>query len=107
MLLATRTIFKTSTIYMPSRVFSIFCSQCDTFILRYRKEGSGSLIRVYLNQISEPKHFKKHKQVTAKSKIPPLGCTQCGQRVGVSMIHESENRPAYRLIKGSFFKKEI
>ena len=90
---------------MPTRTFSIFCSQCETFILRYRKEGSGSLIRIYLKQILEPIHFKEYKAVTLKSKIPPLGCTGCGQRVGTSMIHEPGNRPTYRLIKGSFFKK--
>ena len=91
---------------MSSRVFRIFCSQCDTFIMRYRKEGSGSLIRIYLNQILEPKSFKEYKQVTKKSKIPPFDCTRCGQRIGAPTIHESGNRPAYRLIKGSFFKKE-
>ena len=90
---------------MPSSFFSIFCSQCDIFICRYRKEGSGSLVRVYINQISAPEHFKKYKQETAKSKIPPLNCTQCGQRIGAPMIHKSGNRAAYKLIKGSFFKK--
>ena len=106
MLPTTRMILKTLIIFMPSRFFSIFCSQCDRFILRYRKEGSGSLIRVYLNQISEPEHFKEYKQVTTKSEIPPLNCTQCGQRIGATMIHGSGNRPAYKLIKGSFRKKE-
>jgi len=91
---------------MPSRFFSIFCSQCERFIFRYRKEGSGSLIRVYINQISEPEHFKEYKQEMAKSKIPPLNCAQCGQRIGAPMIHEPGNRPAYRLIKGSFRKKQ-
>ena len=91
---------------MPSRTFSIFCSQCDTFVLRYRKEGSGSLIRIYLKQILEPKHFSEYKKVTVKSEIPPLSCTQCGQKIGTSMMHEPGNRPAYRPIKGSFFKKE-
>ena len=74
--------------------------------MRYRKEGSGSLIRIYLNQILEPKSFKEYKQVTKKSKVPPFDCIQCGQKIGAPSIHESGNRPAYRLIKGSFFKKE-
>ena len=99
-------IFKILIIFMPSRIFSIFCSQCDSFIFRYRKDGSGSLIRVYINQISEPEHFKEYKKAMAKSKIPPLICTQCGQRIGAPMIYESGNRLAYRLIKGSFKKKQ-
>jgi hypothetical protein len=91
---------------MPSRFISIYCSQCDEFILRYRKEGSGSLIRVYLNRISEPEHFKQFKHAREKSELPSLNCPQCSQRIGASMIHNTENRPAYRLVKGSFSKKE-
>lgn len=91
---------------MPSRFISIYCSQCEAFILRYRKEGSGALIRVYLNRIQAPEHFQQYKHATGKSELPPLDCLQCKQRVGTPMIHDTGNRPAYRLTKGSFRKKE-
>jgi hypothetical protein len=91
---------------MPSRSLSIFCGQCKELVLRYRKEGSGALIRVYLKQVLEPEYFKQYHNTKLKSGIPPLDCPQCQQRVGIPMIHESGSRPAYRMIKGSFFKKE-
>ena len=91
---------------MPSRSLSIYCSQCNGFILTYRKEGSGSLIRIYVKQILEPDFFKKFKNSKLKSNIPPLECFQCKQKLGTPKIHEPGNRPAYQMIKGTFFKKE-
>ena len=91
---------------MPSRSFSIFCSQCNGFILRYRKEGSGSLIRIYVKQILEPEYFKQFKNPKLKLEIPPLECSQCKQKLGTPKIHKPGNRPAYLMIKGTFFKKE-
>ena len=91
---------------MSSRSFSIYCSQCNEFILRYQKEGSGSLIRVYLKKILEPEYFKQYKNKKKKLEIPPLGCPKCQQRIGAPSIYEPGHRSAYRLIKGSFFKQE-
>ena len=91
---------------MPSRSLNIFCSHCQELVLRYRKEGSGSLIRIYLKNIIEPKHFKEYKHTRLKLEIPPLDCPQCEQRLGIPTFNPPGNRPAYQMIKGSFFKKE-
>ena len=91
---------------MPSRFYRIFCSRCKELVVHYRKEGSGSLIRIYLKQILEPARFKYYKYAKFKTEIPPLDCYQCEQKIGIPMIHEPGSRPAYRMIKGSFFKKE-
>ena len=68
---------------MPSGSFSIFCGQCKKLVLRYRKEGSGALIRVYLKQVLEPKYFKQYQYAKLKSEIPSLDCPQCQQSVGI------------------------
>lgn len=91
---------------MASRSLNIFCSQCKEFVLRYQKEGSGSLIRIYLKSITEPKRFKEYKHTKFKTEIPPLDCPKCQKKLGTPTIHVSGNRPAYQMIKGSFFKKE-
>ena len=91
---------------MPSRFLNIFCSHCKEFVLRYRKEGSGSLIRIHLKNIIEPEHLKKYKHTGLKLELPPLNCLQCQKRLGIPTFNTSGNRPAYRMIKGSFFKKE-
>ncbi|KMP11272.1 hypothetical protein UR09_03765 [Candidatus Nitromaritima sp. SCGC AAA799-A02] len=91
---------------MPSRFLNLHCSRCDARVVRYKKEGSGRLVRVYLDRIEEPENLRALKHVRSKSDLPPLDCRECGQPVGIPMIHGSENRPAYRLVKGSFRRKE-
>jgi len=90
---------------MPSRYLDISCGQCGEFIVRYRKEGSGQLIRLYLDNILEPKWLARFKSSGRKSSLPPLACAQCNNAIGHPMEHEG-NRLAYRMIKGSF-KKSI
>ena len=86
---------------MGSHIFDLHCAKCEARVLRYKKEGSGSLVRLFLDRISEPKSFSEFKQVSSKSDLPPLNCPECDQPIGIPMIHGSGNRPAYRLIKGS------
>lgn len=86
---------------MGSHIFDLHCSKCEARVLRYRKEGSGSLVRLFLDRISAPKSFSEFKQVNSKSDLPPLNCPECDQHIGIPMIHGSGNRPAYRLIKGA------
>jgi len=86
---------------MGSHIFDLNCVKCDVRIVRYRKEGSGSLVRWYLDRISEPESLSEFKQITKKSELPPLNCPNCGQLIGAPMTHGTGNRPAYRLIKGS------
>ncbi|MCH8157691.1 MAG: hypothetical protein IID18_08080 [Nitrospinae bacterium] len=88
---------------MPIRSLNLHCSQCDARVVRYRKEGSGRLVRLYLDRILESEGLKPLKHTA--SNLPPLACPGCGQAMGIPMIHRSGNRPAYRLIKGSFRKR--
>jgi DNA-directed RNA polymerase subunit RPC12/RpoP len=92
---------------MSSRFLNLHCSQCGIRVIRYRKEGSGRLIRVYLDRITEPENLRSLKHAAGKPGLPPLVCPGCGQRIGVSIIRGLGNRPAYRLIQGSFRKKEV
>ena len=91
---------------MSSRNLDLFCSHCDSHIVLYRKEGSGNLVRLYLDRILQPKSLSKLKSIGKKSDLPPLVCPQCGILVGVPMVRGADHRPAYRLIKGSFKRKK-
>ena len=91
---------------MSSRNLDLFCSHCDSHIVLYRKEGSGNLVRLYLDHILQPESLAKLKSIGKKSDLPPLVCPQCGILVGVPMVRGADNRPAYRLIKGSFKRKK-
>ena len=88
---------------MSSRHLDIYCGKCDTFILRYRKEGSGQLIRLYLDKVLQPKSLVALKSSGRKSNLPALTCPKCGNSIGHPMEHDG-NRLAYRMIKGSFKK---
>lgn len=90
---------------MPSRFLDLFCSQCNAHVLHYRKEGSGSLLRLYLDQIQGPDSLQLLTAMEARAGFPPLSCPQCGNRIGSPMLYEGK-RPAFRLIKGSFRKKQ-
>lgn len=86
---------------MGSHIFNLHCVRCGDRVARYRKEGSGSLVRMYLDRVVEPKSLSALKQLTQKSDLPPLNCRECNLPIGLPMVHGSGNRPAYRLIKGS------
>ena len=77
-----------------SRVLRISCQKCGSLICLYQKDGPGSLRRMYLDRISEP-------QVSLARK--DLSCAE-GHLIGVKIIYEKENRPAFRMITGTFVK---
>ena len=88
---------------MSSRHLDIYCAKCGTFIVSYRKEGSGQLIRLYLDKVLQPKSLVALKSSGRKTSLPVLTCSKCGNSIGHPMEHEG-NRLAYRMIKGSFKK---
>jgi hypothetical protein len=88
---------------MASRHLDIACGKCGTFIVRYRKEGSGQLIRIYLDKVLQPKSLAALKSSGRKSSLPVLACPECDLHVGYPMEHEG-NRLAYQMIKGSYKK---
>lgn len=92
---------------MASRFLNLFCGRCGEHLVLYRKEGSGGLLRLYLDRISGPETaIARWKQAARKPELPPLICSKCENLVGVPMGRESGNRPAFRLIKGSFRRKK-
>jgi len=89
---------------MATRLFDLFCGQCGSHVVLYRKEGSGSLLRLYLDRILAPDKISGLKQTMKNSKTPSLSCSGCGRLIGVPM--GTKSRPAFRLIKGAFRRKE-
>lgn len=75
--------------------------------MTYQKDGPGQLLRCYLDRIHLPKElYKRQFETFKKSEAPNLECSTCGTVIGIPMIYEKENKPAYRMNKcNSFFKK--
>ena len=80
-----------------SRLLSISCRKCDEPICYYQKDGQGNLRRMYLDRIIDSKVSISRKDFS------------CSQRhlLGVKIIYEKENRPAFRLFVDSVIKKVV
>lgn len=89
-----------------SHFLDIFCSKCNQYIILYQKDGRGRLLRMYLDRIFEPRELSLlDLRVRSKNEMPNLKCPKCGALIGTPMIYEAERRLAFRLIHGSFVKK--
>lgn len=77
-----------------SRILDISCQHCSAHVCFYQKDGPGSLKRMYLDRIEG-----------IETLANDLNCPACARLLGVFMIYEKEQRPAYRLLIGSVSKK--
>jgi len=87
-----------------SRFLDISCSACDNHIALYQKDGTGRLLRMYIDRILAPTTLTSLQLKNSKKDLPNLQCS-CGALIGVPMVYELENRLAFRLVHGSFAKK--
>lgn len=79
-----------------SRILDVTCNECGSRICYYQKDGPGSLKRMYVDRM-----------IGMKSSNSKLTCSGCGHELGIQVMYEKENRPAYRLFQGSVNKRII
>ena len=73
----------------------------------HQKDGSGRLLRMYLDKIHAPDDFANLKHtVASKSDLKGLYCPNNQELLVVPMVHKPENRLALRIIRGSIHKEE-
>jgi ribosomal protein S27E len=90
-----------------SNFLDIYCSKCKYHILIYQKDGSGSLIRLYLDRIFDPPVFSSLQfDCNSKSDVPALKCLNCHELIAIPMVYERENRLAFSLVRGKYIKKK-
>lgn len=86
----------------------IFCVTCNTFLMCYQKDGPGPLLRCYLDRIHFPEDLNKRQcEKFCKSTAPKLECKSCHTVIGVPILYEKEDRPAYHMRPGLFFIKKL
>jgi len=88
-----------------SRFLNIFCSACNSHIALYQKDGIGGLLRMYVDRIFAPATLVALHKCGNKKDLPNLQCQTCRALIGIPMVYESENRLAFRIVRGSFVKK--
>ena len=77
-----------------SRLLAISCEKCGVEICRYQKDGPGALRRMYLDRIRDPKVSIARKDLSCPKQ----------HLLGVKVIYEKEDRPAFRLFVDSIQK---
>jgi hypothetical protein len=87
---------------MPTSKLNISCARCGTHIVEYKKQGSGRLVRIYLDHILS---FGPGIDPADASKCTSLNCPECEHRLG-TRVAEEKGRPAFRLIQGTFRRKK-
>lgn len=86
------------------KMLEIKCAQCDNDVIRYQKDGPGALLRCYLDRIHAPSHIKDRQYDRFDVRRSPLlSCEHCRSTIGIPMIYQLENRPAYRMLKHRFY----
>ena len=79
-----------------SRILDVACAHCGQHLAFYQKDGPGVLKRMYADRF-----------IDAQPTDEQLICVSCSRALGVRMIYETENRPAYRLYIGAVTKKIV
>ena len=80
-----------------SRWLSLSCEKCKTQLMIYQKDGPGIIKRLYLDRIVAPGNL------AGKNLI----CKRCKTVLGIQIVYQKENRPAYRLFAGAIEKKIV
>ncbi len=79
-----------------SRLLELTCSNCNSFLFNYQKDGPGILKRLYIDRIQNLRNPEKR-----------LVCGKCSKVLGNFGVYEKENRPAFILIPGTVSKRII
>ena len=73
------------------RTISIHCAKCRTLLYRYRKGGTGGLVKCFVERIVEDR--------TAGD----LRCPECGQTFARETM--MAGKPAHKIIQGKVFTR--
>lgn len=83
-----------------SKWLMVSCRECQNDLFIYQKDGTGQLLRLYLDRIySSPEGERPFKNITYQA-LGNLACNNCESLIGVPMIYEKhgEDRLAERII---------
>jgi hypothetical protein len=78
-----------------SKLWRIYCSECNRQLCIYQKDGDGILKRLYNDRISD-----------SLIKGTTKSMCECGSLFGIPYIYQKENRPAIKLFVGMIRKKK-
>lgn len=89
-----------------SRLLQIACTKCKHEILKYQKDGSGPLKRMYFDRIHAPAGLVRLQRKQLNT-IPLLTCPTCRAMIGLPYVYQKENRKAFRVFQDAVVKKIV
>ena len=75
------------------RTISIHCLRCRTLLYRYKKGGTGGLVKCFIDRIVED------------NTAGDLCCPGCGQEF--ARLRMIRGRPAHKIIQGKIYTKHM
>lgn len=89
-------------------MLTLYCASCNSPLLLYQKDGTGNLYRCYIDRILYPiKYRQMLSQFNNVKRFPQLKCQYCNAAIGTPMVYEKENRFAYGLFVGKFYRRKV
>lgn len=78
-------------------IYKLSCSSCKLPLFAYQKDGIGTILRLYIDRITE-------NYATIKFESTRVSCPGCGNLIGTISTYKKEDRPAIFLARGSVSK---
>ena len=75
------------------RTISIHCLRCRTLLYRYKKGGTGGLVKCFIDRIVED------------NTAGDLCCSGCGQEF--ARLRMIRGKPAHKIIQGKIYTKHM
>lgn len=88
-----------------ARVLDLYCRLCNAHVLRYQKDGPGSIYRLYFDRIMSPENLVNLQRRALKD-VLVLRCSTCKEILGTPYVYKSEKRKCFRLYSGALIKNK-
>lgn len=88
-----------------SRLLELNCRLCNSMVIKYQKDGPGSIYRLYFDRIIAPEGLAGLENSKIEN-ISSLKCPRCKEILGTPYIYKAEKRKCFRLYNGALVKNK-
>ena len=83
-----------------SKWLMVSCRECQADLFVYQKDGTGQLLRIYLDRIFSALSGQRPYKGFTEQQLGALVCLRCDTMIGVPMTYKkyAENRLAERIV---------
>jgi hypothetical protein len=83
-----------------TKMLLISCAACNQPLFNYQKDGSGQLIRCYIDRI-----IPAYREIDLENHS--LSCFKCNYLIAKLITYKPENRLAYVIMRGAIKKSSL